>query len=197
MQATPVANWFIQQANMENIPVTQLQLQKLLYLAESAYGSTTGSRLFDKDFQAWKYGPVNVDLYRSVKKYGNQPISQTIAGSYSESLPEEITDFLETIWEYFKVYSGTELVSLTHEVGPWEEFYTSKSTRGTQFIPAQQVHSSWNDFLSQASQRKMREKRISALSDLKSHKESPVIDSLTHQEDLQWISALRYGEETS
>ncbi|WP_410207286.1 Panacea domain-containing protein [Bradyrhizobium japonicum] len=41
-----------------NWGVTNLALQKILYMAQMVHLGRTGQRLVDAEFQAWDYGPV-------------------------------------------------------------------------------------------------------------------------------------------
>ena len=55
-----------------NWRVTNLQLQKLLYLAHMEYmGATDGQVLTDASFEAWDYGPVEPSVNRRVRMYGS------------------------------------------------------------------------------------------------------------------------------
>lgn len=57
---------------------TNLTLQKILYIAQVVNLGRTGKRLIDADFEAWDYGPVAPDLYRSIKGFGSKPIPQSV-----------------------------------------------------------------------------------------------------------------------
>ena len=39
-------------------PISNLQLQKILYFIQGEYLSKIGKPLFEADFEAWQYGPV-------------------------------------------------------------------------------------------------------------------------------------------
>ena len=54
--------------------VTNLQLQKILYIAHMVYaGKNNGKRLIaDDDFEAWDYGPVLSGLYHRISVFGTR-----------------------------------------------------------------------------------------------------------------------------
>src|SRR3569623_1823287 len=64
--------------------VTNLQLQKIMYLAQMLYmGEHAGERLVDTYFEAWDYGPVSPPLYRKVRGFGAGPIEDV----FPDALP--------------------------------------------------------------------------------------------------------------
>lgn len=54
--------------------LSNLQLQKLLYLAQMFHLGETGEPIFSEDFEAWKLGPVVPAVYQQAKIFGNQPV---------------------------------------------------------------------------------------------------------------------------
>lgn len=55
MSATTVCNNILQRSLSENIPVTPMKLQRLLYFVACAYQKRTGSPLLAEQFEVWKY----------------------------------------------------------------------------------------------------------------------------------------------
>ena len=50
--------------------LTNLQVQKMLYLAHMNYvGKTSGKPLIDGNFEAWIYGPVNREVYNKLRVF--------------------------------------------------------------------------------------------------------------------------------
>jgi uncharacterized phage-associated protein len=56
--------------------ITNLQLQKILYIASMIYAGRSGhpKLIFDNDFEAWNYGPVHPVVYKYVSVFGSKPI---------------------------------------------------------------------------------------------------------------------------
>lgn len=105
--------------------VTNLQLQKILYLTQMQYmGVKDGIRLVDADFEAWDYGPVDPLLYRKVKKFGADPISDVFYEARSFREDDERRLFLDNVCVELLPRSASELVNLTHwSKGAWAKNY--------------------------------------------------------------------------
>ncbi len=56
--ARQVANWFIERAAQEGEYLTQLKLQKLVYMAHGWNLALLGKPLISENIEAWKWGPV-------------------------------------------------------------------------------------------------------------------------------------------
>ena len=60
---------------LSNWTVTNLKLQKILYLAQMVHlGRNNGDPLIDEKFEAWMYGPVLPNLYKIMKEFGGSPV---------------------------------------------------------------------------------------------------------------------------
>lgn len=55
-------------------PISNLQLQKILYVCQHDAILSMGEPLFDDDFYVWCYGPVIPDVYRRWSLYGGGEI---------------------------------------------------------------------------------------------------------------------------
>lgn len=113
-----------------NWTVTNLQLQKIMYLAQMLYmGTHEGERLFDGTFEAWDYGPVEPPLYHRVKQYGANAISDNIFVAARPFLPDSprLAFLKEELPELLK-FTPRELVEITHwEGGAWFKFYEQQA----------------------------------------------------------------------
>lgn len=103
--------------------LTNLQLQKILYLAQMVHLGTTRERLFSGQFEAWDYGPVHPLIYGYAKTYGRDPIrggffgAGTIDDAGRRQMLDNACDQLSTV-------SAGQLVSITHiKDGAWAKFY--------------------------------------------------------------------------
>jgi uncharacterized phage-associated protein len=109
--------------------VSNLQLQKLMYLAQMIHmGRNDGKRLFKGTFQAWDYGPVESNLYHKVKGFGSGPIPSV----FSEALAFEDDDprrkVMDDVCERFLKFSAGDLVDITHsDKGAWAKHYTPRA----------------------------------------------------------------------
>lgn len=107
-----VANFFLSKESM-----TPKKLQKICYYAYAWYLTLYDKYLLDDEFEAWVHGPVNVEIYHKYRMYGwnNIPKNQNV------DLDEDLTEFLEMIYNTFKDYDGDQLESMTHNETPWRE----------------------------------------------------------------------------
>ncbi|PKN16503.1 MAG: hypothetical protein CVU66_00705 [Deltaproteobacteria bacterium HGW-Deltaproteobacteria-23] len=115
-----IANFFINKGISEDLPITPMKLQKLLYFAYGWYTMISKDRpLFNESFQAWQFGPVCSSIYHSCKKYRNNPITERI-DSEASNIDVELTKYLEGIWGIYKDSSAIQLSNETHRIGtPW------------------------------------------------------------------------------
>ena len=116
-----VANNFIEKALKENISITPLKLQKLVYFLYRSYLVATNNQLFTERFETWTYGPVVPSLYSEFNSYGDRTI-KTFAKDSQENIfmVNETGIFkkcIDDVWENYKDYSGMELSRITHKPG--------------------------------------------------------------------------------
>ena len=57
---------------------TPLKLQKILYFAQGWSFVWDDKPLFEGEFEAWQYGPVNTEVYSHFRKYGRGSIFQKV-----------------------------------------------------------------------------------------------------------------------
>lgn len=106
--------------------LTSLKLQKLLYLAQGWSYVWDNRPLFKAEFEAWQYGPVNVEVYNYFKIYGRNEIPEH--EGYGCYLDKDSRETLNAIWEKYCSYSAFELVELTHSQEPWKNAYHRSGT---------------------------------------------------------------------
>lgn len=123
MSATVVCNNILRRAFEENVPVSPMKLQKLLYFVSCEYAKHTANSLLSEDFEVWQYGPVAPTVYDEFKTFGSHPIStyaKDASGSafaIDESKAPTLMFSINRIWEAFKHCSGIALSKITHEDG--------------------------------------------------------------------------------
>lgn len=111
-------------AEMSEWSLSNLQIQKLLYLAQMFHLGETGDPIFQEDFEAWKLGPVLPKVYQQAKIYGSKPVrslftkTRTPEGSKKEILARTLRELPD--------HSPWKLVSITHwDGGAWAKHYTN------------------------------------------------------------------------
>lgn len=109
--------------------VSNLQLQKLLYLAQMVHmGRNGGRRLFDGTFQAWDYGPVEPNVYHKLKRYGSSPVGDAFFDALSFEETDPRRKVMDDVCGRFLKFSPGELVDITHwPSGAWAKVYVPKA----------------------------------------------------------------------
>jgi uncharacterized phage-associated protein len=132
-----IANKFLELSRNENLDITQMKLQKLVYISHGFCLAILNKPLISDDIQAWQYGPIIPELYNEFKPFGKSPIKSLATNMYVDDDLEiiktpvyinkndnEINDLLETIWEKYKRYNGIQLSNMTHQDNtPWHQTY--------------------------------------------------------------------------
>lgn len=143
--AAAVANEFLDLQAADNTkypPIDQMKIQKLVYYAHAWWLAYKGEPLFDDDIQAWPWGPVVRNIYGEFRHCGRSPITidrvtelvkvgETGAFRVStpERPPQDVRDFLASVWKSHKSLTGIQLSNSTH--GPGEPWTIVKEQYGT------------------------------------------------------------------
>ncbi|GAW34197.1 hypothetical protein RA2_01242 [Roseovarius sp. A-2] len=106
--------------------LTQLSLQKILYIAHMVHMGRERGPLVDGHFEAWDYGPVHPKLYQKVKAFGAKPIPNVFWSK--EEIDEDTKAILDEACENLLDKSPADLVRNTHwEGGAWAKHYLPKA----------------------------------------------------------------------
>jgi uncharacterized phage-associated protein len=113
--------------------VSNLQLQKLLYMAQMVYmGRNEGARLVDTNFQAWDYGPVSPELYSKARSFGASPVEDVFPNARVFNAGDSRRVVLDEVCDALLKLSPGQLVEMTHwEKGAWAKHYVP----GAKYIP--------------------------------------------------------------
>jgi len=118
-KALDVAKYFISKSDPEiGDTLSNLKLQKLLYLAQGFNLAIYDKVLFPEHIEAWAHGPVVPTIYHEFKCYGSDaiPIQQFDLNLISH----ESKQLLDEIWEVFGQFSAWKLRDISHEHDPWK-----------------------------------------------------------------------------
>ncbi|WP_200409556.1 Panacea domain-containing protein [Komagataeibacter oboediens] len=129
-----IANEFLKRARKDECDLTNMQLQKLPYIAHGWGLVALDAPLIEQQPQTWPYGPVYPDLYQDLKRYGAGPVTALIRENNSSPFKEErgevITEpltrteskLLDTVWKQYGRLSGSSLSRITHLPNtPWSQ----------------------------------------------------------------------------
>jgi uncharacterized phage-associated protein len=125
-----VANYFLHKAEDAGTKLTQMQIQKLVFFAHGWHLATLGVPLSTKIFNAWKWGPVNTQIYNKFKKFGALPIEgfakDESGKEFAESFESATLKLLDEIYDNLSPLSGPQLSKETHKMGsPWDKVWAS------------------------------------------------------------------------
>ena len=130
-----IANAFLRLAWAEGRTLTNMQLQKLPYIAHGWGLVIISDDLIREQPQAWPYGPVYPKLYESLRRYGSGRVTDLIPQDdaspfldsendrgepVEETLTAEEEKLIRSVWDAYKNYSAFRLSALTHQPdSPW------------------------------------------------------------------------------
>lgn len=130
-----IANEFLRLAREEGRTLTNMQLQKLPYIAQGwSLALRNGQPLIEQPVEAWPYGPVYQRLYDSLAQYGSGPVLDFIhendgnpflviddrGKQISNNLTSDDRALIQAVWNNYRNYSAYQLSALTHQPNtPW------------------------------------------------------------------------------
>ena len=148
--ATAVANAFIELAQRAGKTLTNMQLQKLVYIAFGYYAGFTHHRLFRDDIQAWNYGPVIPNLYHRLKIYGVGKVTVPLETDVPVIADSNEMQVIKGVWDAYGKYTAIQLSSLTHKEGtPWSYMWAKANGRKNVPIPFELIESHYETLISE------------------------------------------------
>lgn len=125
-----LASWIIQNSQSE---ISPLKLQKLAFYC---YAAACSKDLEDEigvvEFDAWKYGPVVVDVYDEYKRFGSSAIKrEPLFDDFESSFSTQLTQLLMATLSIYERLTPSQLVHQTHLEDPWIKAYNSSSKKIT------------------------------------------------------------------
>ena len=118
-----VANAFLDLASNAGKTLTNMQLQKLVFLAQGYSMAMLDRPVHYQNTHAWQFGPVTPKLYKQLQKYGNSWVTEKIEQNVEEFIPEDSPEFeiITAVFNSFGHWTGGQLSALTHEENtPWK-----------------------------------------------------------------------------
>jgi len=110
VSANAIANIFLDLAKNENKRLTNMQLQKLVYIANGYCLAICNQPLYHDNTHAWQWGPVITKLYESLRKYGSNVVTEPIeCKDSSMELNEANEKIVSGVWKAYRNLSGSQL----------------------------------------------------------------------------------------
>ena len=141
-----LVNYIINQYKQKtSADISPLKLQKSLYLLFAMWGGNVAiinkdidkgqgtieltdkvpTLLFDANFEAWEYGPVDIDVYDRYKENEYQGDIQSITDltTVSQDLSNVLMPFINSVLQQVFDINDFSLVSITQEDKVWKSAY--------------------------------------------------------------------------
>lgn len=104
-------------SNKLNRPISNLQLQKILYYTQASFLIKKNKPCFDEPIVAWKYGPVVVDEYHTYSSF--KADEMVLDTPNIPKISEKDIDIINEICDVKSKHSAVQLVYDTHSEYPW------------------------------------------------------------------------------
>lgn len=148
--ARSVANEFLKQAQQNGQTLTNMQLQKLVYIAHGYSLAILHKPLIKQNVEAWRFGPVIPDLYHALRQYGAGVVTQPINLFPAEQPSETDRVLVTNVLNAYGRFSGTQLSTMTHKEGtPWREIYQPNALFNDDVIPDSLIESHYAKLLNE------------------------------------------------
>ena len=124
VKADDVAQYFINYSVKDEAEgfISNIKLQKLLFLSQGFHLAIFSSRLFNEYFYPWILGPAIPDLFNKYNRYDNGIITNIEYISYDKFSKRQAL-FLDHIWSQFGQYAAWKLTDLFNENSAYRRFY--------------------------------------------------------------------------
>lgn len=147
-----IANYFLGRASAQGVPMTPMQVIKLVYIAHGWHLGYFNSPLINERVEAWKFGPVIPSLYQELKCYGSGPVGSMLRAPLLEegalANSGSTAALLDHVWNRYNRFNGLQLSTLTHQPDtPWAATYQPSLWASNDVIP--------NDLIAQHYQQKI------------------------------------------
>lgn len=126
-RASDLAKYVLKFFSDLDSPISNLQLQKLLYFCWIDYYNKLGESLFPDTFVAWTLGPAIVSVYHEYCSYGGRPIFKR-KGSFPDGPNKDVID---NCLKGYQGWSAFRLVDESHHKGgAWDNVYKDGQGKG-------------------------------------------------------------------
>lgn len=118
-KAIDLANYIVDKCIKDNAPITNLQLQRILYFVQKEF-LKRGSPAFSDYIEAWEFGPVDYDIYNEFE-YDNEMFS--IKQSKTLICDKFTRSFIDNYLDRIFITNDFGLIDLSHEDNAWRNVY--------------------------------------------------------------------------
>lgn len=131
--ALDLAKYIVTKCIDDEKPISNLQLQKILYYVQREFLTRYNQAAFSDDIEAWQFGPVVPNVYYHFCGFGSMKIARNF-DSFSLLSKRDQTLIDEIVEQKRELYPW-DLVSETHKPnGAWDQIYR-KGLGNREIIP--------------------------------------------------------------
>lgn len=125
--AVEVAKFVITRCIDNGTPISNLQLQKILYYIQAGFLKKLKYSAFNEDILAWKHGPVIPEVYYTFNSY----VASCIEKRYDIDieLDEKEEKIINDVILEKANLNAWDLVEMTHEEDPWKDTYEENQNK--------------------------------------------------------------------
>jgi len=110
-------------------PIDPLKLQKLVFFAAAEYAALTDEPMFPEPVEAWDYGPVVYDLWKTYRDYeGRADITEPERGDVNRLNDLEM-GCVESAVQQFGHLTSAYLIEVSHREPAWKFHYVAGQHR--------------------------------------------------------------------
>lgn len=137
--AFDLARYVLKKCIDENHPISNLQLQKILYYIQECFLKEKDRKAFPEPIEAWQFGPVVPKVYDEYRIYGGRTIVWILDASDNVSIDKEDKVLIDGIVEEKRELDPWNMVQETHkEGGAWAKIY-DKGRGAYKVIPIETI----------------------------------------------------------
>lgn len=120
IRAIELSKYIINKCVEDRKPISNLQLQKILYYIQYNCLKKTGNILFRDDIEAWQFGPVIPDIYYHFCGFGSMRITVIFPECKKIDVTDKIKNIIDDVIEDKREINPWDMVKETHrDNGPW------------------------------------------------------------------------------
>ena len=120
-RAMNVAKYIVTKCMNDGVPISNTQLQKILYVVQLTFLRERDEPLFAEDFEAWRLGPVIPDVYYDFCGWG----AMKIRNKYEfDEIAANKRATIDPVVATYRTFNAGTLVQITRcDGGAWRKVY--------------------------------------------------------------------------
>lgn len=161
-KAVAVANEFVRLGVANTQLLTQMKLQKMIFIAHGWCLALLGRPLIADLFYAWPCGPVVPSVYEKFKMFGVMKIWQEAEDLYTDEnetpvwiaarvrdITGEVDKLISKVWDVYGKFSGSQLSLMMHANGsPWRTVSENEKNDSNIMIPDELIQKYFKSVIS-------------------------------------------------